>query len=298
MGTMNVYLGGAAKLAAALAAERRPSGLARPRRAEERAPAPARRDRGRRDGDARGAHRRPLEHRRARPLDLGLLRRRLRPRARLGGADPARRGSRACAAVALALTACRRRRSRPCTCSCRRDRLARAGAPQIIRRCAGCARQMDTSSSRAPVALGVFLLRRLGGRDDGRPERRRRRRRARRLRASTSTPTAGSRPAPSTTSSPHRRSSPRVAVAAERIVRNAPSIAVEAPWNTLTRVLWLALVAAGRSRSPLATAACGPAGGRARTHGALGARRGGVARAESVPWSAGQLDRARLRGRD
>ncbi len=36
-----------------------------------------------------------------------------------------------------------------------------------------------------------------------------------------------------------------VAVAAERIVRNVPSIALEAPWNTLTRALWLALLVGG-----------------------------------------------------
>jgi hypothetical protein len=80
-----------------------------------------------------------------------------------------------------------------------------------------------------------------------------------------------------------------VAVAAERFVRNAPSVAAEAPWNPATRVLWLALVASGAF-------ALTARNRRVRTGGlialALGAVWGldeAVSLGKSVPWSAGQL---------
>ena len=82
MGTMNVYLGGFAKLAASLANERRAAALARRGRLPQRPAPPARRDRRRRRRDARRAARRHQQHRRPRPRDLRLLHRRLRAGAR------------------------------------------------------------------------------------------------------------------------------------------------------------------------------------------------------------------------
>ena len=88
MGTMNVYLAGGTRLAVALAREGAlPASLAGGTRRERGTP-PARRPwtpRGVRAGRAR---RRSRADRRPRPRDVGVLRRRLRPRARCGGADP------------------------------------------------------------------------------------------------------------------------------------------------------------------------------------------------------------------
>jgi uncharacterized repeat protein (TIGR01451 family) len=80
-----------------------------------------------------------------------------------------------------------------------------------------------------------------------------------------------------------------VAVAAERVVRNLPSVLVETPWNPLTRFLWLALVVGG-------VVALTSRSGRLRTAGAvtlgLAALWGldeAASLGTSLPWSAGQL---------
>jgi len=80
-----------------------------------------------------------------------------------------------------------------------------------------------------------------------------------------------------------------VAVAAERVARNAPSVAAEVPWNPVTRAIWLALVAGGA----LALTA---RSGRVRTAGVVALVLGGLwgldealSLGRSLPWSAGQL---------
>ena len=90
MGTMNVYLGGAAKLMASLAADRDlPPWLAGDS-AAQRAPAAARALH-RHDGRApRAADRRRQQHRRSDPRDVGVLHRRLPAGGALGDAHPDR----------------------------------------------------------------------------------------------------------------------------------------------------------------------------------------------------------------
>jgi uncharacterized repeat protein (TIGR01451 family) len=79
------------------------------------------------------------------------------------------------------------------------------------------------------------------------------------------------------------------AVAAERLVRHLPSVAAEAPWNPLTRALWLALVVGGA----VALASAGHrrrlAGAAALIAGALWGLDEVVSLAKTEPWSAGQL---------
>ena len=80
-----------------------------------------------------------------------------------------------------------------------------------------------------------------------------------------------------------------VAVAAERIVRNVPSTAVEAPWNTVTRALWLALVVGGALALTAANGRIRLGGVAALALGALWGLDEALSLGRSEPWSAGQL---------
>jgi uncharacterized repeat protein (TIGR01451 family) len=80
-----------------------------------------------------------------------------------------------------------------------------------------------------------------------------------------------------------------VAVAAERIVRNAPSVAAEAPWNPVTRALWLVLVAGGAFALTARSGRVRTGGGVALLLGGLWGLDEALSLGRSVPWSAGQL---------
>lgn len=80
-----------------------------------------------------------------------------------------------------------------------------------------------------------------------------------------------------------------VAVAAERIVRNAPSVAAEAPWNPVTRALWLALVAGGAIALTAVRGGVRIGGVVALALGGLWGLDEALSLGRSVPWSAGQL---------
>jgi uncharacterized repeat protein (TIGR01451 family) len=79
------------------------------------------------------------------------------------------------------------------------------------------------------------------------------------------------------------------AVALERLVRNLPSVAAEAPWNLLTRAVWLALLAGGAFALTSASRRVRLGGGAALALGALWSLDEAVSLARSEPWSAGQL---------
>lgn len=79
------------------------------------------------------------------------------------------------------------------------------------------------------------------------------------------------------------------AVALERLVRHLPSVAAEAPWNLLTRAVWLALLAGGAFALTSASRRVRLGGGAALALGALWSLDEAVSLARSEPWSAGQL---------
>ncbi len=140
MGTMNVYVGGMSKLAASLASERAlPAWFAGDaHRSIPRRPlyvlAPIV------GGPDRGGARRRRDDLRPRPRHLGVLHRRLRPRAALGGEDPRR-----------ARSGCRRLLARPVCCCCRFLRRLSRGAGR-----GGCGRAGPASqpAGRPPRRLG------------------------------------------------------------------------------------------------------------------------------------------------
>jgi uncharacterized repeat protein (TIGR01451 family) len=80
-----------------------------------------------------------------------------------------------------------------------------------------------------------------------------------------------------------------VAVAAERVVRNAPSVAAEVPWNPITRALWLLLVAGGAVALTARSAGLRVGGLVALVLGGLWGLDEALSLGRSVPWSAGQL---------
>jgi uncharacterized repeat protein (TIGR01451 family) len=79
------------------------------------------------------------------------------------------------------------------------------------------------------------------------------------------------------------------AVAIERTFRHLPSVALEAPWNTLTRTLWLALLAGGAFALTAASRRVRIGGAVALGVAALWALDEAVSLDRSESWSAGQL---------
>jgi hypothetical protein len=80
-----------------------------------------------------------------------------------------------------------------------------------------------------------------------------------------------------------------VAVAAERVVRNVPSVALEAPWNTITRALWLALVVGGALALTAASRNVRIGGAAALGLAALWGLDEALSLGRSEPWTAGRL---------
>jgi Domain of unknown function DUF11/Dolichyl-phosphate-mannose-protein mannosyltransferase len=80
-----------------------------------------------------------------------------------------------------------------------------------------------------------------------------------------------------------------VAVAAERVVRNAPSVAAEVPWNPVTRALWLLLVAGGAVALTARSGGVRVGGVVALVLGGLWGLDEALSLGRSVPWSVGQL---------
>ncbi len=79
------------------------------------------------------------------------------------------------------------------------------------------------------------------------------------------------------------------AVAAERLVRHLPSVALEPSWNPITRILWLALVVGGALALTARRRGLRAAGAAAVALGLVWALDEAISLSRSEPWSVGQL---------